>query len=414
MKTTAILSLIALIALSAIAANPASAELRMDSINFDPAIIASGDEVDIVVQFHHEGNLDTETHIGDPDYRFAVSLIPENTLAKEHILITDGEGRDLQGIINRGEYYNKRFTVKVADNAPAGTYEFKIAGQWTKNGQPIGSEQYLRFDMPVKREGIALSVANVVSMPEKVRSGDKEVLLTTSIANTGEKAAKNVRISLTYPEGITSSYTNNNDLYIGTLDPMQSKEVQLYIDTDRFISEGVYPINYTMSYQDLESNSYTTSGSFPFVIKKKPDIVVTSSDGTGLAGEEITLRIVVENRGEETADAVDIRILKQSSQPFEMDVRSDYIGRLEPGETGTAVFTMQAKDDAELKEHKFTVLIRAKGDATEGDDNIYTFTDAVTVDLTGERENRWPLYAGVFAIGVIGLGAGTAVVRKRK
>jgi hypothetical protein len=404
------LSIIAFIAI--LLAAPVYADLQMDNIQFDPAIIASGDEVDIVAQFRHTGLTTADDRIGNPDYTFQVRLEPDDDLSRDYVRITDSEGRDLQGIITRGDNFNKRFRVKVADDAPAGNYELRIVGQWYRDGQPIESSQYLRFSMPVKKEGIVLSIANVVSMPEKVRSGDKEVLLSTSIVNTGEKTAKNIRVTLRYPEGISSAYTNNNDLYVGTLAAGAEQSVTFYVDTARFIKEGVYDIGYTLSYEDLDNNQYTKSSSFPFVIKKKPNIVVVASNGTGLAGDDITLRVTVENKGEETADAVDIRILKQSSQPFEMDVRSDYLGRMMPGETATAVFTLNALRDAEEKEHSFTVLVRAKGDSEEGDDNVYTYTDSVSIDIVGERENRWPMFAAAFA-GIVAIGAGVSMMRKK-
>lgn len=377
------------------------AELKLDNIQFDPAIISSGDSVDIVVQFHDAGSSFTENRLGNPDYRYQVVLESDASLTDKYVLIEDSAGNDLQGIISRGDYFNKRFRVKVQDNAPAGNYEFKLTGQWYYKGQATNDMQYLRFSLPVKKQGVVLSVANVVSNPEKIRSGDKNILLTTTLVNTGEKLAKNVRIKLSYPDGISSAYTNNNDLNVGSIETMQQHPVQFYIDTDRFIKEGVYDIQYLLTYQDVDNNNYELHGSFQIVIKKKPNIVVVQSVGTGLAGKDMLLKVLVQNKGEETADAVDVRVLKQSSQPFDMDVRSDYLGQLKPGENGTAVFTLSVKDEAEIKDHKLTVVIRAKGDGAEGDDNVYTYTDAAVVSITGKRENNYPMYAGIFLVLVV-------------
>jgi hypothetical protein len=389
------------------------AELSLDSIQFDPAIIASGDRVDIVVQFHDAGSSQHEVRIGNPAYRFAVQLESDASLTQEYVLIEDREGDDLQGIITKGGYYNKRFTVKIRDDAPAGSYEFKLSGQWYKDGQPIDSAQYLRFTMPVKKQGIVLSVANVVSTPQRIRAGDKQVLLTTSVTNAGEKTADDVRISLTYPQGIASSYTNDNRLTIGTIEPGQTRDVQFYLDTDRRLKEGVYDLGYMLAYQDAENNGYSTTATFPIVIKKRPDVVVTTSEGAGRAGDDIELRVTVQNRGEETADAVDVRILAQSSQPFSMDVRSDYVGRLVPGENATAVFTVSADRAAEIKDHKFTVIVRAKGDAEEGDDNVYTNTDSATVRITGGAQNRWPIYAGALLVVIVIIAAISAMTGRK-
>ncbi len=388
------------------------AELKLDNIQFDPAIISSGDSVDIVVQFHDVASSTNENRIGNPDYTYKVLLESDASLTKEYILIEDAEGNDLHGIISQGDYYNKRFKIKVQNDAPAGDYEFKLTGQWYYRGQPTNDLQYLRFSVPVKKQGIVLSVANVVSNPEKIRSGDKNILLTTTLTNTGEKLAKNVRIKLSYPDGISSAYTNNNDLTVGSIESMQQHPVQFYIDTDRFIKEGVYDIQYVLTYQDVDNNNYELRGSFQVVIKKKPNVVVIQSSGSGLAGNDMTLKVIVQNKGEETADAVDVRILKQSSQPFNMDVRSDYLGQLKPGENGTAVFTLSVTDDAEIKDHKLTVVIRAKGDGAEGDDNVYTYTDAAVVSITGKKENNYPVYAGIFVALVVIVAIIVAITKR--
>lgn len=411
--TNAAIMISAILAIIAIITPSAHAELALDSIQFDPAIISSGDTVDIVAQFHETGIVTAQSHLGDPAYRFKITLEQDDTISREYTSLEDAEGQDLQGIITRGGYYNKRFRIKVNDNAPAGSYGFRLTGQWIHNGNPTGSEQYLRFTMPVKKQGIALSIANVVSNPEKVRSGDKNILLTTTITNTGEKTAKNVRIKLDYPDGISSSYTNNNDLSLGSIGAGQERPVQLYIDTDRAIKAGLYDIAYTLTYQDTDNNEYTSNSAFPFVIKKRPDITITESKGEGTAGDTITMRVTVKNQGEETADAVDVRILKQSSQPFEMDVRSDYLGQLRPGETGTAIFTIKASDDAEAKLHRLNVIIRAKGDSSEGDENIYTFTESAAIEITGPAPNHYPFYAGAFLVAVI-IAATIMGMAKRK
>jgi hypothetical protein len=381
----------------------ASATLKLDNIQFDPAIIAAGDEVDIIVQFHHEGSEEDEK-IASPEYTFGVTLEADDTLAEQYVIIQDAKGDNLQGRVFADGHYNKKFRVKIAQNAVPGNYEFKLSGQWFKNGVPEAVYQYVRFDIPVKKEGISIGVSNIISVPEKVRAGDKNVLLKASLYNSGEKAAKNVRIRLSYPDGLSSSYTNNNQLFIGNLGPQQEQEVQFYVDTDRVMKEGLYKVSFNLEYQDIDNNDYQSAGSFPFVVKKKPDIVVLSSEGEGLAGDEIELRVTVKNLGEEASDAVDLRLLKQSSQPFEMDVRSSYIGELKPGEEGTAVFRIKALRDAEVREHSMNVLLRARGDSEEGDNNIYTYTGSANVNITGQKKNLYPV-VGASLLAVVLVGA---------
>lgn len=378
-----------------------NAALVLDSIQFDPAIIASGDEVEVVVQFHDQITAITSDKIGNKNYEFQVKLLADDSVSKEYVLILDREGEDIFGKVYAGEVYNKKFRIKVAQNAPAANYEFKLVGQWYKNDVPEGGTQEIKFLLPVKKEGISLSLSNIISNPEKIRSGDKNVLISASIFNSGEKLAKNVILKFNYPQKITSSYTNNNEILTGVIASFEEKKIQIYVDTEKELKSGVYEINYTLSYQDIDSNEYTKNGVIAVVIKKKPSIEVISSNVIGKAGEEIILEVVLKNIGEEKAESVDVRIVKQSSQPFEMDVRSAYIGQLNPDENGTAIFLIRANSDAEIKRHNLNLAIRAKGDSEEGDSNIYTFSDSASIEITNKSENNYPLYGFVFLIIIV-------------
>lgn len=378
-----------------------NAALVLDGIEFDPAIIASGDEVDIVVQFHEQITGIESEKIGNSDYEFQVTLTSDDDLSKEYVMIIDSLGDDVFGKIYAGEVYNKKFRIKVAQNAPAANYEFKLVGQWYKNGIATGGGQEIKFLLPVKKEGITLTLSNIVSNPEKIRSGDKNVLISASIFNSGEKLAKNVILTFDYPNGITSSYTNNNEILTGVISSFEEKKIQVYVDTEKELKSGVYDINYTLTFQDVDSNEYTKTGSIEIVVKKNPRIEVLESRTIGKAGEDIILEVVLKNTGEEKAESVDVRVVKQASQPFEMDVRSAYIGQLNPSENGTAIFLIHANSDAEIKTHNLNLAIRAKGDSENGDSNVYTFSDSAKIEITGKAENNYPLYGFVFLLLVI-------------
>lgn len=379
---------------------PASATLKLDNILFDPAIIAAGDEVDIVIQYHHESITEEDERVGSKDYTFQVILEPDDTLTQKYVVIQDAEGDDEQGRIFASGYYNKRFRVKVMPNAVPGNYEFKLTGQWFRDGEPDSAYQYLRFTMPVKKEGIILDLASFVTVPAEVRPGDNFVKIVGYIENAGEKDAKSIEIQMKTPDGIDASYANNNRVWAGLIGAGESKEVTFYVDVDEKADEGVYDLQFDVDYMDLDNNRYQKLITIPFLVKPRPYLEIVKSEGEGLSGSSGKLYITVMNTGSESAEAVDIRLLKQNSQPFNMDVRSDYIGELEPGEEGLAVFNIDVTSEAEPKEHYFKVLIRSKGDSDEGDDNIYTYNRRATFSVTGEAPNNLRNY-GLAAAAVI-------------
>lgn len=391
--------------------NFASAALQMDYIQFDPTIIAAGDEVDIIAQYTDDSFSTDDNKFGNPDYKYLVKLESDDTLTEEYVIIQDDEGNELASSVYSGATYKKLFRVKVLASAPAGNYEFKLSGQWYFKGSPLEGQEFLRFKMPVKKEGIILDVSNIITLPGEVRPGDDYVKITTNLENVGEKDAKSVRLYLDLPEGISSSYTNNNQVWAGRVNAGGSNFLELYVDVDEDLVPGLYEIKGNLEYMDLDNNAYKKTVNIPFLVKSRPNIEVTGWKGETLVGKSGKLYVRVENTGSETAEAVDVRIIKQNSQPFNIGVRSDYIGELEPGEEGVAVFDIQATSDAEIKEYDLKLLIRAKGDSDEGDDNIYTFNRRTKFSVSGKAPNWLAIIGGSLA-GIILLIAIARKVRK--
>lgn len=392
---------LAIIMMAGLLALPgAMAALKLDNIQFDPAIIASGDTVDIVVQYRATITGIEESKIDDDQYQFQIRLVADDDITARYVSVLDSAGDDLLGSVYSGETYNKRFRVKVAQDAPAGEYEFKLLGQWYKDGVAESTEQFVRFTMPVKKEGIILGISQLSTIPAEVRSGDEYVQVLARVENSGEKDAKAVEITLGLPENLESSYTDDNRRWVGIVGAGESKEVSFFVDVDEYANSGVQDITYYLNFMDTDNNKYQTSKQLPFRIKPRPYLEVVSSQGEGVAGGSGQLKVIVKNTGEESAEAVEVRIIKQSAQPFSLDVRSDYLGEIEPGEESTALFDIDVSSDAEQKDYSLKLLVRSKGDSDEGDDNIYTYTRKADFSVNGEAPN-YLLYVGLVVLALI-------------
>lgn len=374
--------------------------LKLNHIQYDPAIVASGDEVDIIIQFEDESSFIKDEMIGKSDYSFKVNINPDDDLTKKYVSILDSEGDDLQGTIYGNQKYNKVFKVKVAQDAPSGNYQFELVGQWYKNGVAVDFKRSLKFEMPVKKEGIILEISKINTLPSQVRPGDKFVELKTSIENVGNKDSKSIEIILDLPNGIESSYSDDNRRWIGRLNAGENREVTFYLNLDDNILSKVYYLNFSFNYMDLDDNTYSKYRMIPLLVKPRSYIEVVKVEGSGLSGSNGEMKVWVKNRGEQSAESVDVRILKQNSQPFVFDVRSDYIGELEPNEEGVAIFKFKIEPDAEIKTHDFKLIIRTKGDTDEGDDTIYSYNRRASFDVTGKAPNYY-IYIGFAGLLVI-------------
>ncbi|MDA3836093.1 MAG: hypothetical protein PF542_00565 [Nanoarchaeota archaeon] len=372
----------------------ASAGLVLDDIQFNPAIISAGDTVDVVAQFHYEASTDDDK-IGNPAYDFKVELESDSSSVDDYVTILDKEGDGYKKIYG-SVYYNQVFRIKISESAPTGDYEFQLFGQWFKGGISQSSRLGVKFVMPVKKEGVSLDVAALSTTPAEVRSGDDFVRIITQVENSGEKDAKSVGVTLVAPEGFSPSYGNNNRVWAGAVTTAQSKEVVFNVDVDESVRGGVYDFKYIFEYKDADNNVYTKERIVPFYVKPKSQIEVIEVIGSANQGSTSMMYVTIKNTGEETAEAVDVRVLKQSSQPFQFDVRSDYVGELTPNETGVAIFEVVTDNNADVKEHDLKLLIRAKGDSDSGDNNIYTFNRRAKFEVTKRLINPFVL------IGVVG------------
>lgn len=375
------------------------ADINLNNLYFNPAIVSAGDEVDVVVEYE-AANLNLD-RIGNTEYKFLVELEADDDLSLKYITFINKFGDDLKGSVLSGEVYNKVFRIKVSQDAIPANYQFKLVGRWYKNGYPEEIIREIKFTIPVKKDGIVLNVANLNTNPSQVRPGDNFVVIKTYIENSGEKQAKAIKIDLVSDnELISSTYTDNNRKFVGVINPSESKEISFFLNVDEKIKAGLYNLMFNMSYMDIDNNWYNKEIEVPFLIKDRSYIEVVKFEGSSLAGDNSELKVYIKNTGTQSAESVDVRILKEASQPFEFDVRSSYVGELMPGEEGVAIFNFKTNDNAEIKTHDFKLLIRAKGDTDEGDDSNYTYNRRAQFEVTGVAENKYIKYGliGLFLI----------------
>lgn len=374
--------------------------------------MAAGDEVLVSVNFHDDATFWYE-RINQGEYALQATLEAGDTATAEHVTILDGNGDRNVGHLFSGRVWTKTYRIRVHEDAPVGTYQFSIVFQYFKDGEPTIDSQREYFTMPVTKEGIILDLANIVTTPAEVRPGDNYVVLETFIENAGRKDAKAVEFTLELPEGFSAPYANNNRVWVGYLAATEQQAMTTHLNVGESVAPGVYALDARLVYRDENDNRYEKSVSIPFLVREKPVLVITASEGSVPAGGKGELRLTVKNIGTERAEAVDVRLIKESGQPFTFDARSDFVGTIRPGEEAVAVFGIGAQGGAAEKSHSFTALVRAKGDSDKGDDNIYTFSREASVTVTPRGANHL-LWLGVGLVAAVLLVVGGNLLRRRK
>lgn len=375
--------------------------VEIQSIETDPGVIAAGDEVDIIIDYEIP-NLDKA---GDPDWKLSVKLEADDDISEEFLRISDTFGDDLYTSTGTtvGATMTKRtqYRIKVAENAPTGEYELILRGMWYYKGEPEGAESINRITIDVQRAGILPSIASITSNPQRLVPGTREAVLNISVANNGETEARNVVMTAELPEGMRPSHAEGTRSYLGVIGPASITTTTLMIDLDKELASGNYEIPYTLTYLDESQNEYEINVLADLYVAKKPRLVIIDEGSTAKTGDEAIVSFIVRNEGEVAAEAIDARLLKESSQPFILDTRSSYISKLEPGEEARIKIPVQVEKTAIANDYTIPVLIRAKGDSDENDNTIYTFRDTSTVTVEEENINTY-IIAAIAILMIIG------------
>ena len=377
---------------------------ELQDVSFDPGVVAGGDRVDITASLHYD------IYDGDEEEKnIDVALSPDNRLAEEHVTFEEDYSDSI--FIYPGGGWNQNFQIKVHSDAPAGDYRFTVDITESNGNSNVTYEE--EFVMPVEKEGVDLTADVVQTSPDTPRSGDNDVRMDLRISNTGSKDIEEVEVKPQFPEGISSSDSMTEKLFIDRITEGTSSNQELKVDIEDEVRPGVYWINLSASYEDTDSNSYTEQLRVPLRVEGRPDLELRNFSMEMKAGSTSDLELTVVNTGSQDAEAVSARVIAQSSQPFSLADRSDYIGELKPGEEGKAVLSISSDRSASLKNHQLKVELRANGDSDEGDSSVYTFSDNAEVELT-ERSQSSLIYIGILAGGLVAAIAVFRHFRSRK
>ena len=391
-KLTTLLLLAGLLVGSAVAQNSrASTNLEASLINSDPVPLQSGEQGDLTFKLRNTGDdLAEDVNVRLLD-NYPFELKPDRQ--REYSL----------GDMVSGQEYQISTSVLLADDAPDGANNFNVEISY-------GDFSVTRnIPVEVQSQDIELNVANLKTQPQQLMPDTDNNMISVDIVNNGEKTAENVVLDLYLPEFFeqTSSFSTRQAL--GNIQPGQVKTAEFNFDINETAPSGSTSINGDLEYSAGDSTSKITDPvSFNLFMEGKPQYRITDVESNLKTGSSGELRLTVGNFGSEKSSSTRIRVLDSSDQPFTYDSSSQYIGTLEPGKTGEAVFTVDTDSDAAVKDY----LVDFE---TRGVKSTEVFVEDETVQFTvenGESKDSGlplPLIGGL----VILLGAGIYLYRRR-
>jgi len=316
--------------------------------------------------------------------------------------------------ITPGDEVRVSYTVNVPSGTSEDVYYTPLVLGWESY---VDGSATLQIGVQVKG-GIRLGIASVSSDPSSIRSGDDNVKVTVSVENSGEADAKNIRAALKLEQPFQPSYSQSDEAYLGRLASSESQTAAFTLDVTENTVPGKYLIPLTISYEDSNGRDHSAEESVALLVEPKPYFRISSTRFDPVAptaGSHVLLYVEVENIGHETAESLDLRVIRESGQPFDYDTRSDFIGTLKPGEKGTAVLVFDVDAEAAAKEYLFKLLVRSTGDSELGDTNVYTqeLKASVTIE-EGKPESKGSTPLPVIIAVIAALGIGFLVGRRKK
>lgn len=313
-----------------------------------------------------------------------------------------------KGYSDDKEYYILHYRVRVDDEALEDTYDIKLKISHDIDGVYVAKE----FEIEVgDKKNPEFVLGNLVTSPIKLLADTDENKLQATLENIGDENAETVRMELELPEGFTPTYGYSTRANLGIVEAGGSKTGTFYVNLDETVSQGEYDGMITIHYKEAndDDNEYKiiklplsipVNGKPMFSIESVKTIPETIREGN-----DVRLLLTIKNTGAKEAESVSIRAFKESSQPFEFEEKSDFIGKLKPGETGEAVLKFKIEKGANVKTYLLDLEIRSIHN-----NEVLIENEVMPIKVQNGEEkgffSKSPVIGTLIIVLIVGLGLG--------
>lgn len=343
-----------------------SSTLTMSVVNTDPYPLQSDEQGDLRLQIRNKGSSSAQNVEVTLLDNFPFEVKPDRQKSFEF------------GEIVQGQEYQIPTEVLVAEDAPDGSNTFK-ARVVTDN-----MNRTLEIPVEVQSQDIELNIANLQTEPGTLMPDTDNNQINIDIVNNGEKTAENVVLNLNTPEFFekTSSFSTRKAL--GNVAPGERKTASFTLDLNESAPSGMTTFETVTTYSADDSTAeIEQSDTFQLSIEGKPQFQVSKVESDLRTGSTGKLRLEVTNNGDVQSSSTRIRVMDSSDQPFTYDSSSQYIGTLEAGESGEAVFNVETDSEASVKDYLIDFEVRGVKDT-----EVFVEDETVETSVTsGETED---------------------------
>ena len=276
------------------------------------------------------------------------------------------------GDLPGGDQMMVHFRSRIAPDAPAGSYNLPLMVHYTylahadQYGQDSLQYYYqtkdVTLDLPIQIKPEIL--LDVVSLDTGQIPVGAEGFVTVGLRNQGHENGTDAVLVLA-PAPNSPVQPSVGSVYIGDFPAGSVVTVPFKVAVSANGEAQNYPVNLTVQYKDQNGNFIVSAPvviGIPVSARIAFDVVSPPPEVT--PGGQHLLTVEYKNAGSSTVYSAEARIY--AIDPFTTSDDTSYLGTLEPGETGTAVFEVTVDSAATVKSYSLDSEIRYR-DALDND-----------------------------------------------
>jgi hypothetical protein len=289
------------------------------------------------------------------------------------------------GTLNASEEKTHSFRIEIDEDTPEDVYD--LAFTLSEGNKDFDDE----FEIDIKSDSADLIVGQVRSTPATISADEQDIKIVIKIENLGGGDATFVRVKLELPEGFTPSSSYSDSTNIGTIPAKGSEEATFYIDSEKTLESGLHKGRLNLEYKSGSENRKEVL-EFDLPVKGIPQFRIEDSETSpgevsiGAAGNELTISI--KNIGQEKGEETSVRVFENADFPIDFDQKTNFVGTLDSGEEGMAIFKFDVLPDGKPNTYLVKVQVRT---LTEGNVIVEEFTVPVKI-IKSEKsliQNSW-------------------------
>lgn len=391
-KNKIILILLMVIACTALvqAGSHDSPNVKAVLLNQDPDPVDAGDVVEVRFKIENKGAVTLED--------FVIEILPEYPFS----LYSGTSTRNVGKLLSQtgADAVIVDYKLRVDEDAVEGDNEIKLRYTYGEAGKWWIIEEDLMIDVEV--EEVNFQLGSLLTEPAELVADTDDAKLSVELQNIGEEKAQNVIMNINLPEGFKPSYGYSDRANLGTIDAESSKTGDFYVDVAENLKEGEYSATLKIEYKEEDDNDEEYKSlhiPLKIPIKAAPlfEIIEAKTEPEFVrVGDKVNLKLKIKNTGTKKAESVSVKAFKEASQPFEFEEKSDFVGKLEPGETGEAVLTFTVESDAAPKKHILDIEIR-----TINEEDVLVYEKKVPITINNGEATRRIIGIGIVVVIVV-------------